>query len=992
MINKYQFFNSASTLTTVANIFISGDIGLSFSADTNIIDIYQSFGHYDFTGKIYEFFPYNGLNFNKRNYDDNNFVFLYSANTVTGYTIIQGLYHQYSSDEKNTFADNLAIKITNQDPNLKFGVVFEDVPEQDNYVNISLERSIDLIETLTIKNNVVGQWNQLDSPTGVVFGTLIANQKINDSNGNPIKIPLRNVPILIHNKQNASVATINPSNDNSRTAVNMVNNSKRDYYTNDFSWNFDKSILPTISTKNVTDVYKYSTITNENGEFIITDVPTGIQTMILEIDLLKQGLTPEEVELNVSPYPKTQNLTPDQVPHLIYREVPIQVLPSWGTINTGYTRVDMNLNIDLRKWSTFFVPPVTIYKDTYDKILQAGILPSLNIRVKDMANTGINGRLYPSDNIECVVIPDITQRDKSRFIGWFNETRQLRSLITFNQLSFNAFKLPANIYDPNSYKTDGSGNTTSDKGVWLSSYQFKVFFNDENNFYRVSGFNTGETSTFNLNNNFVSTTGVTIGVFHYEKPWSTDYPTRYSIPQLPNQLNQNKAYDNFSGHTPTGASLNMLVPKYTDGDRLGATTIFNGYIFGGWGAQRSDAQDIYPNYFAQQVATSDLYRYEPAILTYDEFSNGYMPNYNYGGVAVNQSNVKGGELYQRVECGHAYFMWLQGYPRVTNNKDYDELYTPDFKNNATVPGISPYYSYSGNNYLFYSDTLLATDFIPTPNFNKGYIYLYKIVNPDPTTLVPPQPPLTKRFVNLNFQNIYMQRGGKDEKARAVINTNDRNHRFKFRYFNEESHETTDAAVLRIKNNGIVTSTITVGSDTIDIAPNGGSYDFNLLDVANQNVIQLPTNDNFDFAANTYYTTNYEMSVHNLNFYFPNGNLSEKIVDYPTGYQGYAPRYNIGVNDGTNYYSNIYLSGNTLLSGVNTYYLVTKANEIRVRGIAGKPKANGLIIDCSAEGDFNGLLLISSQITYLESCEFRLNQISIQTSNSEDIPAGNINPN
>lgn len=988
MINKYQFLNNTNKIRTIASVFVSGDIGSTFTDTNNLIDIYLSYAKLDASGNILNFYPYDGSAFEERKYN-NNFTFLNQGFLITGYTIVQDLLVPYSDAEKNSYIQNATDNIVGTSPNIKLGATFEDVEENDTFLNISLERNVNLLETLTIKNNVLGEWNQIDSPTGVVFGTLLATQKLKDDNGNFIKIPLRNVPIMIFNQTLDNPTTTQPSNDNSRIAVNMIENSNRDLYPNDFAYNFDSTILPSVSTKNVTDMYKYSTITNDKGEFILKDVPTGVRTLILEIDLLKQGLTQEEVELNVAPYPKSNDLTPEQVPHLIYREVPIQVLPSWGTINTGYTRVDISMNIDLRKWSTYFVPPVTTYGKTYDEILQAGFQPQLNIRVRNMAGKGTSGQIFPTTDIECVVIPDITKRDTTRLLGWLNETRQLRDLVTFNNLSFNAFKLPANIYDPDAYKTDGSGNTTSDKGVWLSSYEFKVFFNNEASLFRATGFYLGNPiaesrsgattltnvvaakSNFDLNNNNTSSTGVTLGVFPYEKPWTVNYPTRYSIPKIPNKLNTGKQY------ADDGTPLNVVAPKYLDGDRVGAQTVFNNITFGGWGAQSNDSNDVYPNYFAQQVATTDLYRYEAAISPLDEFSNGYTPNYTFGNVPSNQNaSVINGELYQRTECGHAYFIWLQGYPRVMNLSTYDELYPVDFLKNYQSSVAHPYYdSYLKDNNLFNDDTLLATDFVQIKDYQKGYAYLYKITNPDPNTLAPPQPPILRRAVKLNFQNTYIQRGGTDEKARAVLGTSDKNHRFKFRYFSEAEDDTKNSAIFRIKNTGIVSASINVGTDIVKIS-DGDSYDFVLNDIVNMGSIELPTNDSFDFSLNTYYTTNYEMSIHNMKYYTPNGHLNKTVKDLKPSF---------GVNDGTNSFNSIKLSGNTKIDGITEYFLVSKVKDIRVRGPIGKSKPDGLVIDCNSESDIQGLMLISSDSTYVETFEFRLNNITPDGGNGENLP-------
>ena len=1011
MINKYQFFSSGGSQTTIASIFISGDYAASTVVGNDIIDVELSYGFFDMTSNsISEFYSYNGSDFTKRLPDNNYLIFTANTSIVTGYTVTKDFFSLYSADDKNNYANNLFYSIQSISATTKIGIKFEDVYQNDTFVNVNLIRNFASLETLTIKNNAFGEWNQISSPTGVVFGTLTATQKLKDENGDFLKIPLRNVPMFVYNQTALNASPTNLTEGDSRTPLNMLQNSSRNFYTTDFSYNFDAQILPSVTTSSVTDTYRFSTITNEKGEFIITDVPTGIQTLILEIDLLKQGLTQEEVELNVSPYPKTNELSPEQIPSLIYREIPLQVLPSWGVVNTGYTNVDINLALDLRKWSTFFVPPITSYGKTYDEIIQAGFQPNVAIKVRDMANKNVDGvHLFPNSNIECVVIPDVKKRDYSRLLGWTNEVRQLRDLITFNQMEFNAFKLPANIYDPDAYKTDGSGNTISDKGVWLSSYEFKMFFSDENLFYRATGFNVGapsnklnvgspssaiipaESNNYDESNN--AATGGTLS-FPFEKPWSANYPIKYSIPKLPSEINLLKQYTN---EEPT----NMLVPKYFDGDRVGTQTelqVTSGDLkFGGWGAQTNYAGDVYPNYFAQQVTTSELYKYEAAINTFDEFTNGYNPNYDYGNVPVGQkSQVKNGEVYQRVECGHAYFMWTQGYPRIINLSEYDSMYTADFlpeqQTNSQYNGTeTPLYdNYLPENKLFNNDTLLATDFSQVPDIYKGYIYLYKIVNPDPNLLVPPQPPLQKRGINLNFRNIYIQRGGtvdfqgNPQKARLVPEDavkSDNNFDYFFYNFPSANQDTKDSAKLVIKNIGTVSVEINTGIQTYKIYPSPDPLSFIEIpfEEINTKTIVLPTNNDFDYTSNTYHTTNYEIYVkEGLKFHYggPTANLS-----YIT------PDPLVITIDGALTANTISVSGKTLLDGYDTYVLVSRVKEVRVRGtqfnsppLYPSPNINSdkinwglntIVSNRQVDAEVKGLVLTSTPISPVEVREFRL---------------------
>lgn len=68
--------------------------------------------------------------------------------------------------------------------------------------------------------------------------------------------------------------------------------------------------------------YKYVTTTNEEGEFVIHNVPTGTQTIFFEVDLFKQGLTQDEIALNFYPFPADDSPNIDRLPSLFFRQFP----------------------------------------------------------------------------------------------------------------------------------------------------------------------------------------------------------------------------------------------------------------------------------------------------------------------------------------------------------------------------------------------------------------------------------------------------------------------------------------------------------------------------------------------------------------------------------------------------------------------------------------------------------------------------------------------
>ena len=129
-----------------------------------------------------------------------------------------------------------------------------------------------------------------------------------------------------------------------------------------------KPLLKSVETLFVPDRYKYSTITNDKGEFIIQDVPVGNQVILFEVDLLKQGMTKGEVALNFFPYSTEELPNVDNIPHFYYRQIPVGVTSSWGSFQTGYTEVNITTNLDLRKWNTFYVPPISISETNMEEL------------------------------------------------------------------------------------------------------------------------------------------------------------------------------------------------------------------------------------------------------------------------------------------------------------------------------------------------------------------------------------------------------------------------------------------------------------------------------------------------------------------------------------------------------------------------------------------------------------------------------------------------
>jgi hypothetical protein len=116
--------------------------------------------------------------------------------------------------------------------------------------------------------------------------------------------------------------------------------------------------------------YKYSTVTNSSGDYMIFGVPTGSQTIVVDIDLSDIGefsLSPQDlVRMGVATpsqvaginFKSSTNL--NSLPQIITINRTIEVEPLWGQpeiCNLGITRTDFDLSkesgIDIRPTSIF---------------------------------------------------------------------------------------------------------------------------------------------------------------------------------------------------------------------------------------------------------------------------------------------------------------------------------------------------------------------------------------------------------------------------------------------------------------------------------------------------------------------------------------------------------------------------------------------------------------------------------------------------------------
>ncbi len=802
---------------------------------------------------------------------NNNFQHTNSIQYQSGYTFYRDLNYNANTVQKNNLINQFEREVnnyvnqltgTNLSPTV-IHVQFEKKMIDDLYVDIGLLRSVDILNTLSVRNTLQGEWTEQESKTGVVIGKLVAIQKLFDSNGNRIEIPLKNCPVSIFNPSETFPTASDIDIDGNRLSLNVISSAKPQDYFDQISYETDLNYLRDYSSvENIPNHFKYTCTTNDNGEFILYDIPVGLQTFVFEVDLLKQGLSKDEVSLNFFPYPTEENPIVDTVPHFIYKQIQINVLPSWGTFGSGYTFYNFRVpNLDLRKWITYIIPPITYKKLTQEQnFFTNKVRNPLQVLVRDMTKDN-----FEIKKVQVVEIEDMYDRDYDQNFLWQNIGIQSKDKAEFRTNGYHAIKLPSNLYDPNGIGSNGQ------KGVWIGAYQLKMkYVNSE----KVTGLvryeyldsnNTWQVkvkSHFDLNNTATNTSFLDqsfVGVFPYEQKWSLSYPEPYKIPKRPVLLNPNKTFDT------NGEPISFLEPTYLDGDLVGGDDV--GFGANGYGLQDSGSIQI-PNEFSRNVTSREMYKYEEGIRWDEAYSNGYIPNDDPNF----RSKVIDGEKYQRLEAGYGYMLIPFGWPRIKNTfqngKLVDKLLESDFNSLVDYPlefngRTKP--SYAEENYVTSEGNIT----IKMDEGLTGQFDIYRISNS--VSVLPRLNPFLQKFVKLNFQQLL------GNTAVNGVSTNRPNLAGNILANNTVSttlpglpvryglyFELQNLSVI-VWNLGSVSSELTIGTETKLLNPsvvNGLTTGWFGPSLSSEDSIIFPANDSYDIVNNCFNSASYQIELRN----------------------------------------------------------------------------------------------------------------------------------
>lgn len=232
--------------------------------------------------------------------------------------------------------------------------------DKDTVVNFSVDNTIDNFEILSLNINQANAYKLMGSGTGIIAGRVLANGGFG--------VPNVKVSVFIEydgtDKLEQSILyhfTSTKDLDYNGVRYNLLPNEVDDECHQNIGTFPAKRVL--LDNDNWIEVfdkyYKFTTRTNESGDYMIYGVPTGMQTVHMDVDLSDIGVLSQRprdliykgynANMFESPGKFKVDTNIDSLAQVITQDQSVYVYPFWGDttdseLNASITRCDMNVN------------------------------------------------------------------------------------------------------------------------------------------------------------------------------------------------------------------------------------------------------------------------------------------------------------------------------------------------------------------------------------------------------------------------------------------------------------------------------------------------------------------------------------------------------------------------------------------------------------------------------------------------------------------------
>ena len=242
-------------------------------------------------------------------------------------------------------------------------------------LNISLQQTFNNLEILSLKLRQINDYNFYESSYGIIVGRVLANEAFGIPNAKvSVFIPVEDGESLI-NKGKYPYTNIR-SNDYNGIRYNLLPNEQINAcYQNVGTFPNKRLVLDNNDTIDVFDKYwRYTTTTNEAGDYMLYGIPIGEQQIHVDVDLSDIGVLSQRprdmiykgynIDLFESPNKFKQSTNLDSLSQIYSQNKGVYVYPYWGdttdTNNTiAITRCDIQLEYKFEPTCIFLGSVIT---------------------------------------------------------------------------------------------------------------------------------------------------------------------------------------------------------------------------------------------------------------------------------------------------------------------------------------------------------------------------------------------------------------------------------------------------------------------------------------------------------------------------------------------------------------------------------------------------------------------------------------------------------
>ena len=246
---------------------------------------------------------------------------------------------------------------------------------KDQVLNVNLKRDIDLYEVLSLKLSQEKLYKVHSSDYGVIVGRVLAN----DAFGIPNAKVSVFIPITNADKLRSDIKALYPyAFVNSYDSNNVRFNTLPEYSTNKChkpvgTFPSKRLVLDEDLELEIYDkYYKFTTVTNHAGDYMIFGVPVGEQIIHVDLDLSDIGVLSQkptdfiykgyDENLFESPSEFKTSTNLGELPQIISEDVSVNVYPFWGDKEENeiaITRKDVNVQYKFEPTCVFLGSVIT---------------------------------------------------------------------------------------------------------------------------------------------------------------------------------------------------------------------------------------------------------------------------------------------------------------------------------------------------------------------------------------------------------------------------------------------------------------------------------------------------------------------------------------------------------------------------------------------------------------------------------------------------------